>query len=297
MFKMNDNLMKGFFINLTQAHERCLSLTNHLCQSNLGNSYTRFDAVDGYDLDISDLRGLNTLGEHGCWASIIKLLNHIANTVQTSEYVHIIEDDFRFNSDGAQCISHLPDFLNINNKQHHDIVFLDYFLGIELYRDIAVCLDQAALKPDRSSFEFIPGNNYLACTSSFLVRASSAEFIARLLQNIYSHAEVLVPIDIALRSLIRMGALNALLLMPLFGTSDYAHSSSSQIQDTSNSQLKRSRDAHLLLRCAAAQLYTPQITALKLADLFQITINKNDYTTYESICFLWHELERYLVSF
>ena len=100
---------------------------------------------------------------------------------------------------------------------------------------------------------------YYACTSSFLIKKSSANKIFVLLNNYFKNGhknKKLMPIDMALREIIRSDLLNSKLVIPPLGTSDWIQDQSSLIQNDSNNNIRKAQRAYLLIRCAVSNNYS-----------------------------------------
>ena len=128
---------KGFYINLKSQKLRKEKLIKHLEEVELFHKYECFEALKYPDQE-SKLFGLKTKGEYGLWLSILKLLEKISRESYPN-LIHIIEDDFRFNS------SLIYEFKNIVVEQEDlfdDIIFLDYLIDIPLLNLITLISKQ-----------------------------------------------------------------------------------------------------------------------------------------------------------
>ena len=117
---------QGFYINLDSSTERRKSIEKHLKSINLSAKYQRFRAY--CPNPNQDLFGLRTSGEYGIWLSMLSLLEKLSME-KDEGIVHIIEDDFRFNT---KTISRLKEIINIQKNNDQDILFLDYMISLPL---------------------------------------------------------------------------------------------------------------------------------------------------------------------
>jgi hypothetical protein len=151
--------------------------------------------------------------------------------------------------------------------QRTDIVFLDYLVNRDLFSYIL----QSRARLTAGRFELIPAEQaYLACCSNFLIRRSSAAHIAATLARIFEVSTPLIPIDLTIRSLIKIGEIRGLMTVPIMGASDWDEDAHSTIQDRSRKSTRNSQRAYLLLRLLACGLKTPYECGQRLAEIFLV---------------------------
>jgi GR25 family glycosyltransferase involved in LPS biosynthesis len=259
----------GFYINLDRSSARREALSEHLQELAILNHYQRFAGLEPTEEEREDLRGLKTPGELGIWKSLLAVTSMIAQRKDLPAFVHIIEDDARFNRDMPRVLNDLTRQLaEAADSRIPDLIFLDYFLTRQLFGSIAAELTSADQRGNTHHYRLVNGSAYLACCSSMLLRRASAEYIHETLARMLQNQSRLAPVDITLRTLIRAGVLRAALLWPPLGACEWDASQASTIQSQSSDGLNRSRSAHILLRLCAARLQSPQWCAERLAELF-----------------------------
>ena len=119
---------------------------------------------------------------------------------------------------------------------------MDYLINIPLFKCICLEKEKKELEKDQSQEVLYESEYfYYACTSSFLIKKSSANKIFVLLNNYFKNGhknKKLMPIDMALREIIRSDLLNSKLVIPPLGTSDWIQDQSSLIQNDSNNNIR-----------------------------------------------------------
>ena len=273
MLKRNDNpgkpkKLNGVYINLDRCTNRRLSLVSRLEAAGIPSSdYLRFSGIEPIGNEPQLAKGLQNKGELGIWKSMLKVFRQVA-VGEFDEVVHIVEDDAAFSD---QLSKTLPSIKRLMLSKPPlggaDIVFLDYFLNRELFNQINA--RRTNLAP--GSLEIAQASkSYLGCTASFLLKRSSANYIASILESILDTSDNLAPIDITLRSLIRLGAINAQMSVPPMGAVSWESDANSTIQDNADNSKKCAHRAHILLRLIMAGIESPFWCAEKLADLNNI---------------------------
>lgn len=260
--------MKGIFINLDRCPGRARSLRGQLESSGIGaEKYLRFSAIEPSGDQPQLSRGLKTKGELGLFMSLVNAFMLIGQE-DFEDIVHVVEDDATFSAAFAGAVSSISRaMLEVPRLQSADIVFLDYHFNIDLFKDFMRWRND--LTP--GSINLISArNSYLACTGSFLVRRSSALRLSGLLADLLDAGNYLVPVDLTLRSFLRMGIVIGFLSVPTLGAPNWELDKVSAIQTHADSSMRLSRRAHLLLRLLAAELKSPYWCGMKLEEMYGI---------------------------
>ena len=265
MNSQENRVLSGLYINLDRSVKRRELLLAHLEAHDFGGMYERFSALEPNVREALNLKGLKTPGEYGIWKSIISALKYISVSNNCAPVVHLIEDDARFSPRASKILTYLANAMTRDvNLLRYDIIFADYFLTKNLFKVVVKQQGQIELK-------LLAADAYLACLASFLIRKASAAFIAECLERIFVNSSKLLPVDLALRSIIRQGIVPCLCVSPPLGSCDWDMSQTSTIQDQSAMDLHKSRLAHILLRLCASGLATPIWCAERLVQLFGVT--------------------------
>jgi len=259
---------QGLYINLDRSESRRVSLLQHFAACGVdARSYYRLSAVEPRGDEPELQRGLKSRGELGIWQSMILALETIASG-DFAPVVHLIEDDIRLAPWAPQGLGGLQTLMQTNaGMEPVDVVFLDYFMNAALCQAV-VSSPAYSHEPIGGGLSFLPGNAYLASLSSMLVRRSSAAYLAQVLRRALNTMQPLIPVDNALRGLIRAGAVNALLVAPTFSAFSWEEDEASTIQVTLPDGVRDSQRAHLLLRILAAGLETPQWCAERMVGIY-----------------------------
>lgn len=269
---------QGFYINLDSSTERRNSIEKHLKKINLNANYQRFKGIS--PKPNQDLFGLKTSGEYGIWLSILSLLEKL--TLDNDKgFVHIIEDDFRFNT---KAIFRLKEIINIQKKNDQDILFFDYMINLPLLHLINLHLRNKIEFGDKSEIFYPARNYYFSCMSSFLIRKSSINFLLEILSKVFSNLKSekkLIPIDMVLKRLFRSGVFKGSILVPPLGSPDWDLDDKSTIQSFKSKNIKDSYRAYTLLRCAASGTKSPEFCAFEFAKIVQQNIDKLEIKTLE----------------
>ena len=276
---------QGAYINLDRSVGRKDAFLLSLQSANISPySYKRFSAIEP-PLDSFKLyKGLKSDGELGLYLSLISLLEEI-NSSNFDEIVHIAEDDSAFSLHASSTISNLKNALMgiSRDKLRSDIVFLDYFLNPDLCKLIL----SLGKEGNNHAFRLLPAERfYLACTGSFLVRKSSAPYIAELLSRYLNSSIQIAPVDIFLRNLFRGGLLQGSMISPSIGAPDWKQDLATSIQITADDSLRASQRSHLLLRILMSKMQTPYWCAMQLSSLYGIespltkNSTENDFITF-----------------
>ena len=287
--------MKGLYINLDRCTERKSALCASLASACLDPSdYLRFSALEPVGDEVYLSRGLKSRGELGIFQSLIEALSVVAKG-DFDDVVHIAEDDNVYMPLAGQAISNFSRILLSKQKYSNvDIVFLDYFMTLELFKYVVSIKNKLA----PGQVRFLPAKRfYLAGCGSFLVRKSSAYFLSKLLSNILDSADSLVPVDITLRSLFRMGALSGLLSVPSFSAPCWEQDESSSIQGDSDDSRRFSQRSHILLRLLASGAKTPQWCSQTLEQLSGVKSPAVTQIDYDSFSSYFESLNDSMVSF
>ena len=258
--------MRGIYINLDRSSDRKDSLLSQLVSAGLpSNEYERFSAIEPVGDEPQLSRGLKSKGELGLFRSLSSVFAMIGDS-GFDEVVHVVEDDAAFPVGGSVAIESVTRLMVSHPVlKTADIIFLDYFLNRNLFASVMSIRENLA----SGSFHFIPAKNaYLACTGSFLVKRSSASYISILLSRILDSSDTLVPVDLTLRALLRMGALRGFLAVPLLSAPGWEQDDDSTIQSHSDNALRFSQRSHILLRLLASGIKSPFWCAQRLEEMY-----------------------------
>lgn len=261
---------KGFFINLDSEKERRLSLEKHLKEVNLSNNFQRFEAI--MPKSDQDYKGLKTKGEYGIWLSFLKLFEKIVEDNKNKRFL-IIEDDFRFNNEAPSI---LKSILNKKEIESQNILFLDYLINMEMLEHFfSIENNKNKLQEGKKFLYFHPAADwYTACMSCFLINKSGAKYLLQSLQNIFKNLGLvnkLIPVDMALKNLLVIRALDGSILNPPIGAPHWELDRASSIQTKRSKETKNAMRAYLLLRLAASGIESPGFCISEFSKL----INKN----------------------
>ena len=192
-----------------------------------------------------------------------------------------MEDDFCFNKDSLNRLKSLKVILESKEK-NLDILFLDYLIDIPLFK--CICLEKKKKSLENLSSDEIFYDSkyfYYASTSCFLVKKSSAFHIYKLLVNLFNKGiqrVKLIPIDMALRLIIRSNLINSKIVIPPLGTLDWLQDQSSLIQnDSSDLSLRKAHRAYLLIRFLASNNYSIDFCLKEFSKLIEEDIDINKY--------------------
>ena len=269
---------KGFYINLTSEEIRREYLIKHLKENKLYNNYERFEAL--VPEDHTKLYGLKTKGEYGLWLSIIRLLENISKE-HYQGFIHIIEDDFRFNN---TLINKFNNLFTFQKEADEDIIFIDYLIDLPLLNLISLIIKQDGDLSKEINNKFSASYFYKGSTSSFLIRQSSAGFLSNLLKKTLNNLRIenrLEPIDMVLRSLFQKGILKGSICIPPLGCPDWDMDAFTSIQTCRLNSIKKSMRTHLLFRCAASGVKDLNYCAKEISKLFKSNLNIKDLNNLE----------------
>lgn len=287
--------MKGLYINLDTCVDRRRQLEQALNAAGLdASTYARLAAVTASGDEPEFSRGLNSPGELGLWKSMISALRWIA-TGPFEAVVHVVEDDATFSASIPSAIQ-LATGLMLTNPafQRVDLIFLDYFLDQQLCAAVSAPMPET----EQSSVRFLKASKaYLGTTGSFLVRRSSAGYLSKVLARILATAEPLLAVDIVLRSLLQLGAIEGLLMAPPMGAPAWELNTTSTIQAETFATVRCSQRAHLLLRLLASGLQSADWCTDRLAELHGVEppIPKPNNT--DAFLHFFETLQAQMVSF
>lgn len=279
-----NRLVRGVFINLDRCPGRKDSLLSQLDNAGLPSvEYQRFSAFEPAGNEPQLSKGLKSKGELGLFRSLVLVLEQISSE-GFDDVVHVLEDDAVFSSGSAGAIASISHFmLSRPQIENADVVFLDYFLTRDLFANIVSRRANLA----SGSFELIPASGaYLGCTSSFLVRRSSAPYLSRLLSKVLDSAESLSPVDITLRAFLRMGAISGFVLNPPLCAPGWEQDDDSTIQTFADNTLRLSQRSHILLRLLASGIKSPFWCAQQLEKMYGVASplapdgDVNDFLSY-----------------
>ena len=264
---------KGYFINLASKKDRRLSLEKHLKEVNLFNNFERFEAIK--PKSNQDLNGLKTKGEYGVWLSYLTLFEKIIEDENNKIFL-IIEDDFRFNN---AAVSILKNILSAEEFKSQSILFLDYLINMQILEQfLSIENNNKNFYKNGKNFYFSPAAHwYAACLSCFLIDKSNSLYLLKLLRNLFDNLSAenkLIPVDMALKKLIGIRALNGSILIPPIGAPDWDLDKKSSIQTNTNNEIRDAMRAYLLLRLAASGVESPAFCISKFSKL----INKNIFS-------------------
>ena len=277
--------MKGIFINVDSSSDRRSSMEAGLVAA--GFSLCDFLRLPGI-VPLADEahlgKGLRSRGELGCWLSHLEALHRISID-DFDPVVHVMEDDNDFAEGYMNSINSILNLMNNSTQLSEiDIVFVDYLLNASLFEN--VWQRSSTMNPGQVKLA-MADRTYLACTSSFLVRKSSAQYILSILAKIFRSASKVHPIDLTLRGLINLGAIKGLISIPTLNAPSWDLDSRSIIQEPSNKSRRIAQRAHLLLRILAAKTETPQWCYERLSDLVSIKGANKANANVEDFLSLW----------
>lgn len=289
---------QGAYINLDRSTGRKDAFLLSLKSAHISpQSYKRFSAIEPVSGSYKRHKGLKSDGELGLYLSLISLLEEI-NSSSYEEIVHIAEDDSAFSCHASSAIANLRNALMDTSraKLRPDIVFLDYLLNPDLCRLILALSEE----DKKQTFCLLPAEKYyMACTGSFLVRKSSAPYIAELLSRYINSSIRIAPVDIFLRNLFRGGLLKGSMISPSIGAPDWEQDLGTLIQITADDSLRASQRSHLLLRILMSEIQTPYWCAMQLSSLYNIespltkNSTKSDFITFFDSVKKEHKLPRF----
>jgi hypothetical protein len=259
----------GIYINLDRDTARREALIAGLEHAGLSpGRYCRFAAIEPA-ADAPELsRGLRTRGELGIWRSLLASFDQVS-TGDFAGVVHVMEDDVVHAPGAAAAIAAISAAMRDHPALADvDIVFLDYFIGRDLFAHI-MSSDAAghAGGEGRGPRFMNAASAYQACTSSFLLRRSSAAGLARALRQMLESPGPLVPVDLALRALLRAGRVKGLLTVPPLAAPSWEQDAATSVQTGLDDRVRQKQRAHVLLRLLAAGIETPAQCADRLAEL------------------------------
>ena len=268
---------QGFYINLDTSLDRRKSLERHLESLKLKKNFKRFKALRPKSCE--DLCGLKTPGEYGIWLSILSLLKEIS--IQNEDgFIHIIEDDFRFNE---RKIKRLYEVLEILGNTNHEILFLDYMINLPLLNLINLHIRYKEEFGEEKEIFYPAKDYYYSCMSSFLIRKSSTKMIFEILNRVFINLKSekrLIPIDMALKRLLKNGVFKGSILVPPLGAPDWELDKNSTIQKVT-SIINDSQRVYLLMRCAAAGIKSPEFCAHQFGKIIKKNLDKLDINNNE----------------
>ena len=269
---------KGYYINLDSSFKRRKSLENHLETINLKDSFERFKAYKPkYD---QELFGLKTRGEMGIWISMLSLLKKISIENEDG-FIHIIEDDFRFNE---RTTERLHEVLEILGNTNHEILFLDYMINLPLLNLINLHIRYKKQFGQEKEIFYPARDYYYSCMSSFLIRKSSTSMIFEILNRVFINLKSekrLIPIDMALKRLLNNGVFKGSILVPPLGAPDWELDKNSTIQTVNSKIINDSQRVYLLMRCAAAGIKSPEFCAYQFGKIIKKNLDKLDINNNE----------------
>tara|TARA_A100001035_G_scaffold274938_1_gene267620 strand:+ start:211 stop:1080 length:870 start_codon:yes stop_codon:yes gene_type:complete len=269
---------QGFYINLDSSLERRKSIEKHLKKINLSSNYQRFRAYS--PKPNQDLFGLRTSGEYGIWLSMLSLLEKLS-VEKDKGFVHIIEDDFRFNT---KTILRLKEIISLQEKNDQDILFLDYMISLPLLNLINLHIRNKNEFGDKREIFYPARNYYFSCMSSFLLRRSSIKLLFEILNKVFLNLKLekkLIPIDMVLKRLLRSEVFKGSIIVPPLGSPDWDLDNKSTIQSFTSQKLKDSKRVYTLIRCAASGTKSPDFCALEFAKIVKQNIDKLKITNLE----------------
>lgn len=268
-FRLEEGVVNsGLYVNLDRCRSRREALLASLQRAGLRpQSYHRLPAIEptGEEPELS--RGLKTKGTLGIWQSMILALQTIAEG-DFAPVVHVLEDDVCMAPGASRVLSRLTQSLIDDHRfTGIDVIYLDYLLNRNLFAAIVDFRERNASRPE-ALFCLPAHRHYLACNSSFLIRRSSAAFLAATLRRILASSVRLHPIDLTIRSLLRLGVLRGLLLLPPQGAPSWEQDRQSTIQTDADAEVRNSQRAYVLLRILASGQASPRWCADQLSLLY-----------------------------
>ncbi len=262
---------QGYYINLDSSLDRRQTMEEHLYDVNLKESFERFNALR--PSSDKELYGLKTAGELGIWLSILSLLKKIS-LENDDGFVHIIEDDFRFNN---KILKRLYEILEILGKTDEDIFFLDYMINLPLLNLINLHLRNKKEFGEEKEIFYPARDYYFSCMSSFLIKKTSVKFLFEILTRVYlnlKYYKKLIPIDMALKRLLRNGVLKGSIVVPPLGAPDWDLDKNSTIQNFCSKIINNSHQVYLLMRCCSSGIKSPEFCGKEFAKIINLNLDK-----------------------
>jgi GR25 family glycosyltransferase involved in LPS biosynthesis len=287
--------VKGLYINLERCSQRRDALLAGLDAAGLNAAaYERFPALEPVGAEPQLTRGLKTKGELGIWMSLVEALKGVASR-DYEPVVHMLEDDMAFAPMAGPVITKVAHMLvNEPSFAEIDVIFLDYFMDRKLFASIA----SASERLGGNAYEFLPADaHYYACLGSWLIKKSSAAYLSGILERILATANRLIPVDLALRTLLQIGALKGLLLVPPVCAPSWESDDHTTIQLDLKDGLRSSQRAHLLFRLLASGLQSPRWCADRLSALYGIDHGLDDDSPVDAYLALHDSIASRLATF
>lgn len=255
--------MNGIYINLDNSPDRRLAFEQMLLRHGYElASFQRFSAVVP-EAHEHERKGLKTKGQLGLWLSLERVLD-VAASINSSSHILIMEDDGQLSPRAKVLLNKFSDLMVSDaSLEGVDVIFLSYFMTAGLLAS----LERGGLRIPSPSMHLLPASQYyLACTDCFLVKRSSAAYIAQLFGRMRESGVQLSPVDIALRNLIKLGLVNGRLVFPPVSAPSLELPST--INADTPGELLASQAAHSVLRLVSAELLSPPLGIKKLEGLF-----------------------------
>jgi GR25 family glycosyltransferase involved in LPS biosynthesis len=195
---------RGYYINLDKSVTRRQHIEEQLARYNLQTQYERFPAANGNILGFKK----DTLNdsEMGCFTSHYLLLKQ---NIGTDQYLHIMEDDVIF-FDRTQRL--IDTFTTIPALAGYDIIFTETLVPIHQFHTMKQNYDKFLPQFTEGKFAFSL-IDYLAGTTSYIIKPSSIRHISNLLEGELRQGTK-VPIDIVIRDKAREGKIRTCCIFP-----------------------------------------------------------------------------------
>jgi len=283
--------MKGFYINLERSAERNRLMKRMMIDIGMNvDQYHRFPAIEPAP-QAHITRGLDTRGQLGLWLSLVQAFNDISRA-DYEDWVLIMEDDTVLSRHAPKIIESLTRKIAIDSSLNNiDMIFLSYFLDKNLVKRL---LSMGIELPSSTPYLACQWGFYIACTDAFLVKRLSCPYIEEILRRMLLSDASLLPVDITLRSLFQMGALNGKLLIPMIAAPSMELSST--INVSPDSQVLLSQNAHTILRNVAAGLLPPTLGVARLAYLFNAPCPDGEFNSFNDFFSYFESLPSYLTE-
>jgi GR25 family glycosyltransferase involved in LPS biosynthesis len=234
---LQPRLLQGLYINLPEARQRRVAMEQQLEALGLSGSHHRFEACTATAAEARE-RGIRR-GDLGLWRSHLGVLRQLlASGAEAHAVLHVLEDDAVLQADLSEQVRRLW-----QQEPPWDVLFTESFVTAELYQKM---LAQLKARPSTDELLVLQGGWYLACTSSYLVSAQGAGRLLELLEREFRKPQ-LEPIDMAIRRLIRSGALRAGITLPFLTTIQLDPQSFVQ-EEGRSAAVRRSQNLDLFLR-------------------------------------------------
>ncbi len=197
-------MLRGYFINLADAHERRAHMESELRRLGLDDIYSRVEAVDGRTLTVPSHVRIGP-GKWGIWMTWRRLLEQSAGS---DSHVHILEDDIVFSDRFSPFMRDLDGLLQGRKWDLLYTYMMTTFSPINVRKMVRILQDtrrdgKIALINARDFFR--------ASNASVLINKDS---LAKVRSYLGDDVDGRWPLDHQFGSLLRSGKLTALATIP-----------------------------------------------------------------------------------